>query len=396
MDVRNVVLGVCLLVICATANAATVNTAGFQLPFQADKSWGDCVGGDGVPDIGYKKDQTHFNYGGFKDKPTSYHPGEDWNGVCGGDSDLGDPLYAVADGVVSFINPTNTGDGGISLHIVYNLPDAKQIKSIYFHLNSIAKGIVKDGTVIKGQLVATIGRTGNSTNAHLHWEMNTDITAGGAGYVRAPLAVTTALKYPSPSLFVADRTDVVTYPGNAWQWIVFQMSGNAPSSTAYVEYQGVRVSLQFAIDLGWIQGQIWQYYGVSGWGYSPVNQLFFFNTNTYALMPLLNGVTLNILRPLNTADNQADRAKADMIRVASKDPRFVSVKTETYYGPETYPGWSSGYDLHSMEFTLTNERTVTMWHAIDTQNPLARMSIFFDPDTYQWGNWYVEDLNTLY
>ena len=37
------------------------------------------------------------------------HFGEDWNGRNGGDSDLGDPVYAAADGIVTFAFNVRTG-----------------------------------------------------------------------------------------------------------------------------------------------------------------------------------------------------------------------------------------------------------------------------------------------
>lgn len=70
------------------------NTAGvFQLPFDSNQRWSDCR------DIGYKPlaDQIFMNFLADKNK---YHLAEDWNGVCGGSTDLGAPLFASADGVV--------------------------------------------------------------------------------------------------------------------------------------------------------------------------------------------------------------------------------------------------------------------------------------------------------
>ena len=37
------------------------------------------------------------------------HLGEDWNGVRGGNTDLGDPIYSIANGYVSFAE--NIGGG---------------------------------------------------------------------------------------------------------------------------------------------------------------------------------------------------------------------------------------------------------------------------------------------
>ena len=51
------------------------------------------------------------------------HFGEDWNGKGGGDSDLGDPIYAIADGVVMFAYDCRGGWGPcILLRHVYRDP----------------------------------------------------------------------------------------------------------------------------------------------------------------------------------------------------------------------------------------------------------------------------------
>src|SRR5688500_6830594 len=39
------------------------------------------------------------------------HFGEDWNGREGGDSDLGKPVYALADGIVTFAHNVHSGWG---------------------------------------------------------------------------------------------------------------------------------------------------------------------------------------------------------------------------------------------------------------------------------------------
>lgn len=392
MNVRTLVPGACLLVACATTNAGTINTGQFQFPLDMWKIWG-CDSR-----IGYTKDdpwgQPHLNHNGLGDE--TYHPGEDWNGWCGGASDFGDPIYSVADGVVYEVaDPPDTKSLKYVI-VTHRLPDATEIRTSYLHLS---KTSVKIGDpVAKGQMAGLMGSTGtNSTGSHLHWEIHTDLNYTRHGYVPL-LTIQTALEHTSPTLFVSDRISARIFGGVPGQWSYFQMAGNAPSSTAYVEYQGLRKSLQQAIHAGWIVNPgIYNWYG-TGWGFSPISQVFFFNANWYAWMPLLEGVTLFVYPPLNTLDNQADRAKADMIREASKDPRFASVKAETYKGPLTgdYLWWSTSVNLHSMQFELSDGRTWTMFQQTSKQNPLSRLTIYLDLDTGQWGNWVNVDLNTLY
>ncbi len=108
------------------------------------------------------------------------HFGEDWNGRAGGDSDLGDPVYAVADGVVTFAHNVRTGWGNVVLtRHAYRDPSNGQVKfcdTLNGHLDRI---LVKTGQPIKrGQQIGTIGSNFGMYPAHLHFEMRHNITIG--------------------------------------------------------------------------------------------------------------------------------------------------------------------------------------------------------------------------
>jgi len=97
-----------------------------------------------------------------------YHPGEDWNGNAGGDSDLGDPVYAVSNGEIVATGNYGTGWGNIIL-IQHNLPDGSTVWSNYAHLKDI---LVSSGMVSKGQQIGTVGKGYNDEySAHLHFEI---------------------------------------------------------------------------------------------------------------------------------------------------------------------------------------------------------------------------------
>lgn len=108
------------------------------------------------------------------------HYGEDWNGRSGGDSDKGDPVYAVADGVVTFANNVRTGWGNVVLtrHAYRDLAtgQVKFCDTLNGHLDQI---LVKQGQIIKrGQQIGTIGTNFGMYPAHLHFEIRHNISIG--------------------------------------------------------------------------------------------------------------------------------------------------------------------------------------------------------------------------
>jgi murein DD-endopeptidase MepM/ murein hydrolase activator NlpD len=88
---------------------------------------------------------------------TSYHHGTDFAG------EIGDPVFAAADGVVVFAQELQVRgntimiDHGAGLFTAYN------------HLSAI--GVLEGETVAAGQLIGAIGSTGLVTGPHLHWEV---------------------------------------------------------------------------------------------------------------------------------------------------------------------------------------------------------------------------------
>lgn len=103
------------------------------------------------------------------------HPGEDWNGTGGGNTDLGQNVYAVANGRVAFAEHCGRLWGNVVIleHVFYENNERKKIRSLYAHLNEIK---VKKGEPVKRrQVIATIGQDPDKTfMAHLHLELRWD------------------------------------------------------------------------------------------------------------------------------------------------------------------------------------------------------------------------------
>jgi hypothetical protein len=115
-------------------------------------------------------------------KARGYHPnghlGEDWNGRGGGDTDLGDPVYAIGHGMVMFAQDYGVGWGNVVImrHAYDDLDGRRYIDSLYGHLNDI---LVPPGQhVRRGSQIGTIGNNRGMYDAHLHFEIRKDLRVG--------------------------------------------------------------------------------------------------------------------------------------------------------------------------------------------------------------------------
>lgn len=111
-------------------------------------------------------------------KPT--HFGEDWNGKSGGDTDLHDPIYAIANGVVTFAYDIKKGWGRvIIIRHAYRDPKSGKVHycdSLYGHNRTM---LVKVGQKVKrGQKIATMGNNRGMYSAHLHFEIRHNLNMG--------------------------------------------------------------------------------------------------------------------------------------------------------------------------------------------------------------------------
>ena len=105
------------------------------------------------------------------------HPGEDWNGAGGGNTDLGQDVFAVANGRVVFAEHCGRLWGNVIIleHIFYENNEKKKIRSLYAHLQEIK--VSKGETVKRRQIIASIGQDPDKLfMAHLHLELRWDET----------------------------------------------------------------------------------------------------------------------------------------------------------------------------------------------------------------------------
>ena len=115
----------------------------------------------------YTDFNKNVNYDGTAYTNNHYHPGEDWNGNGGGDTDLGQPVYATATGKVIYTQTSSSGFGNM-VQIVHYIPSGEYLLSVYAHLNSFSVNV--NDLVNYNTQIGTLGKSGTEL-AHLHWEI---------------------------------------------------------------------------------------------------------------------------------------------------------------------------------------------------------------------------------
>ena len=130
--------------------------------------------------VGKPDANGYYNAQKFKE---NYHLGEDWNGVNGGNSDLGDPIYTIANGYVSFAEDIKGGWGNV-IRIVHYVDEKEKVESLYAHCDTIT--VKKGDYVSKGTRIGTIGDNDGGYLAHLHLELRSIVgLAIGGGYSKS-------------------------------------------------------------------------------------------------------------------------------------------------------------------------------------------------------------------
>ncbi len=127
------------------------------------------------------------------------HMGEDWNGKGGGNTDLGDPVYSIGDGIVVQSRDVRVGWGNVVIirHVFRESSgQIKYVDSLYGHLT--VRNVVLNQRVKRGQKVGTIGTNRGMYLAHLHLETRKNLYIG---MHRSKFAKTYS-NYHSPTSFI--------------------------------------------------------------------------------------------------------------------------------------------------------------------------------------------------
>ena len=156
--------------------------------------------------VGRPDAQGYYKARGFRSKG---HLGEDWDGVGGGDTDLGDPIYSIGDGIVVFARDCHMGWGNVIIvrHTYREGGTVKNVDALYGHLNSM---LVRRGqTIARGRKIATMGTAHGLYDAHLHLEIRKNLEIGMS---RAAFAKDFS-NYYDPSQFIQTHRRLQTGGG---------------------------------------------------------------------------------------------------------------------------------------------------------------------------------------
>lgn len=125
--------------------------------------------------VGKPDAEGYYRARGFR---PNYHMGDDWNGLAGGNSDLGDPVYSTAHGLVVLARDMRMGWGNLVIirHTFLENRQMKVVDSVYAHLDKIL--VRENQQVVRGQQVGTIGTNRGMYPAHLHFEIRKNLHIG--------------------------------------------------------------------------------------------------------------------------------------------------------------------------------------------------------------------------
>lgn len=154
----------------------------------------------GKPDgTGYsrgEKDGGWDGWGYLEWNGSIWHPGEDWNRGSG-ETDFGDPLYAVGDGTV--VSAKDYGSGWGKIILIEHSYENQKVWSQYAHLSEIA--VTPGKSVNRGEFIGKIGNANSRWVSHLHFEVRS--ASMPANYWPSGLSKeTTSQKYNCPTEFI--------------------------------------------------------------------------------------------------------------------------------------------------------------------------------------------------
>lgn len=215
--------------------------------------------GDANAGGSYKDLATGIEYRGWRiatqfaeNYELGIHPGEDWNGNGGGNTDLGQDVHAVANGRVTFAQNCGRLWGNVITieHHFYENHERRKIISLYAHLNEIK---VNEGALVqRRQVIATIGQDPDKLfAAHLHLELRWDDSLSPTYWPSSNGKDEAWVKehYATPSAFINEHRKLFVPQKEAKLMIVDQESYKARF------YQAGVLNQEYDVSFGQGKGQ---------------------------------------------------------------------------------------------------------------------------------------------
>ena len=187
-------IGIVLSQISLTGMMRPKPTATDQQEAESVRYLSLCPIADGfVFPVGPPDAQGYYNAQPFG---TNDHLGEDWNGIGGGNSDLGDAIHAIGKGIVFYVGDPGPGWGNVVrlCHNIGSRENPKFVESLYGHLKTV--DVAPGDIVEKGQRLGSMGNVDGLYHAHLHLEVRTEIGMSiGGGYAKNKTGFTEPTKF---------------------------------------------------------------------------------------------------------------------------------------------------------------------------------------------------------
>jgi len=326
------------------------------------------------------------------------HTGVDLSsGSCGG------VVRATASGEVT-TGYQSSGYGNF-IRIKHTLPNGKVVFSLYGHLQDSSTKVADGTDVVGGAEIAKVGDTGMGGSCHLHFSiyseniiMPKDLTIP-TGYVYGDeelwvgntfIPSNTMKYFYDPLLFVDDRNTRYAFMLSCCNILnVITPTYSILTKTMYAkDSSGQILSLQRAADAGWITPYVYFKDSVtSSWGYNTTYKMeeFVLRKNvSYAFRALKSGIAIYFFKPGN--NYLEARTRQDMMEYAASNNKFSGLNREMYDTNLTY---SAGRARSWMSFDYWNNGWTHTYvnHDYDTNDPLRRWVIYYNPATKSWSNW---------
>ncbi|MGB0388644.1 MAG: peptidoglycan DD-metalloendopeptidase family protein [Ardenticatenaceae bacterium] len=160
------------------------------------------IGRPGHNTLEHFRRDTSFISASYHKLTGAWAPGEDWNLLTGYDSDLGEPVYAVANGRV--VTSDHFPIWGNIIVIEHQLPNRKRVWSQYAYLDQ--RQVEQGEWVKRGDQIATIGKGEKGTvYAHLHFEIRQRDLPPNNWFPMVANREQVIINYLNPSAFIKNH-----------------------------------------------------------------------------------------------------------------------------------------------------------------------------------------------